>query len=81
MKVDIEGQRGAPEVQLVEAIAERPELRRLVDEIYFERHFYFDGKNFGWGKRMSAEKHGTVDDAVRLMHRLRVAGIRAHFWV
>ena len=62
---------------IVEAIAERPEIAALIDELYFEYHFYFDGHNFGWGS------HGTgdVDTAVSLMHRLRTLGIRAHFWI
>ena len=33
VKVDIDG---GPELAIVEAIAERPELARLVDELYFE---------------------------------------------
>ena len=75
IKVDIDT--SAIELAIVEAIAERPEIAALIDELYFEYHFYFDGHNFGWGR------HGTgdVDTAVSLMHRLRTLGIRAHFWI
>ena len=65
------------ELAIVEAIAERPEIAALIDELYFEYHFYYDGMNFGWGKAVS----GDVDTAMGLMHRLRALGIRAHFWI
>ena len=42
------------------AIAQLPELTRLVDEIFFEYHFYFDGRYIGW-----TETHNDVDDALR----------------
>ena len=45
LKVDIDG---GPELQIVESIARHPELSALVDEIFFEYHFYFDGIGFGW---------------------------------
>ena len=75
VKVDIDT--SAIELALVEAIAERPEVAALVDELYFEYHFYYDGMNFGWGKAVS----GDVDTAMGLMHRLRALGIRSHFWI
>ncbi len=75
VKVDIDT--SAIELAIVEAIAERPEIAALIDELYFEYHFYFDGHNFGWGGHVS----GDVDTAVSLMHRLRTLGIRAHFWI
>ena len=75
VKVDIDT--SAIELAIVEAIAERPEIAALIDELYFEYHFYFDGHNFGWGGAVS----GDVDTAVSLMHRLRTLGIRAHFWI
>ena len=74
-QVDIDT--SAIELAIVEAIAERPEIAALIDELYFEYHFYFDGHNFGWGGHVS----GDVDTAVSLMHRLRTLGIRAHFWI
>ena len=80
VKLDIEGQSGGPEVAIAEAIAMRPELVRLVDEFYFEYHFWFDGHNFGWGN-VKKEGSPNVDDALDLMRRLRKAGVRAHFWI
>ncbi|CAK9096508.1 unnamed protein product [Durusdinium trenchii] len=77
VKVDIDG---GPELAIVEAIAERPELARLVDELYFEYHFEFDF-DFGWGGSNWDGAGRTVDTAMNLMHRLRQAGIRAHFWI
>ena len=60
-------------------IANDDGLLALVDELFFEYHFRYDGShNFGWGK---LGKGQTVDDALRLMYRLRRAGIRSHFWI
>ena len=84
VKLDIEGQAGSPEVAIAEVIAAQPELVRLIDEFYFEYHYWFDGLNFGWGNipQPSASKPGpTVDTALNLMGRLRKAGVRAHFWI
>lgn len=75
VKVDIDG---GPELEIVEAIARRPELYELVDELYFEYHFEFDF-NFGWGNMDWQGR--TVDTAMSLMHRLRQVGIRSHFWI
>ena len=78
LKVDID----TPEIELnvVEALAARPELAALVDELFFEYHFYFDGHDFGWGPQDAAAL-ADVDDALLLMRRLRQQGIRAHFWI
>lgn len=82
IKLDIEGQVGSPELQIAQAIATRPHLARLVDEIYFEYHFYMDGLSFGWGRDWAKLKAlGNVDDALGLMRKLRQQGIRAHFWI
>ena len=72
--VDIDG---GPELPIVQVIEREPELYKLVDELYFEYHFYYDGMNFGWGNAVS----GDVDTAMGLMHRLRALGIRSHFWI
>lgn len=74
LKIDIDG---GPELQIVEAIANRPELAAVVDELLFEYHFWFDGLHFGWKPNHSE----TVDDALDLMHKLRRAGVRSHFWI
>ena len=74
VKVDIDTP--AAELTIMEAIADRPEIAALVDEIFFEYHFYFDGRYIGW-----EPVHNDVDDALRLMLRLRQAGVRAHFWI
>ena len=52
----------------------------LVDELFFEAHFYFDGINFGWGA-LGADRRHTVDEALALMRTLRERGIRSHFWI
>ncbi|EOD14380.1 hypothetical protein EMIHUDRAFT_356628, partial [Emiliania huxleyi CCMP1516] len=51
-------------------------LLGLIDEVFFEYHFKVRPE-FGWGNRMNA----TVNDALRLMQRLREKGVRAHFWI
>ena len=75
VKVDID----TPNVELtiMEAIAERPKIAALIDELYYEYHYYIDGMNFGWGRKVS----GDVDTALGLMRRLRELGVRAHFWI
>jgi len=52
----------------------------LVDELFFEAHFYFDGIQFGWGA-LGADRRHTVDEALALMRTLRERGIRSHFWI
>jgi len=82
VKLDIEGQMGSPELQIAQAIANNPRLARLVDEFYFEYHFYMDGMSFGWGRDWDKLKAmGNVDDALRLMRKLRQQGVRSHFWI
>lgn len=75
VKLDIDG---GPELEIAYGIASRPELAELVDELFFEYHFQFDGNNFGWGDAVS---HAAVDEAIKLMHHLRSLGIRSHFWI
>lgn len=53
----------------------------LVDELFFEYHYYFDGLNFGWGKLEHLKHTHNATSAMQLMTRLRRLGIRAHFWV
>ena len=120
LKVDID--HTPIELSVVKAIAEDPRLTALVDELFFEFHFWFDGLDFGWGggapavpaapsvqRRIIGRGHGrglaartatdarrldetraesdalrlnrTVDDALRLMRKLRERGVRAHFWI
>ena len=62
VKIDIDTP--AVELAIVEAIAERPEIAALIDELYFEYHFYFDGMGFGWGP--AAAVSGDVDTAMDL---------------
>jgi len=53
----------------------------LIDEFFFEYHFYFDGLNFGWGNLNHQRHVNNVTTALKTMRRLREAGMRAHFWV
>ena len=75
VKLDIDTP--SAELVIMEAIAESPEIAALIDELYFEYHFDFDGINFGWGEQVS----GDVDTALGLMRRLRELGVRSHFWI
>lgn len=54
---------------------------KLVDELFFEYHYYFDGLNFGWGEQEDIKDRHNARTAVNLMAKLRNMGIRAHFWV
>ena len=74
VKLDIDTP--AIEHTIIGALTQRPDLASLIDELFFEYHFYFDGLDFGWGG-----VNGDVDTALATMHRLRELGIRAHFWV
>jgi hypothetical protein len=65
------------EQTIVKALIEDDSLAALVDELFFENHYYFDGIGFGWGDLWT----GDVDSALAAMRKLRERGIRAHFWV
>lgn len=65
------------EMEIVDVIRNMSEL---VDEFYFEYHYYYDGFNFGWGKLEDVRDVHNADSALRLMSELRTAGIRSHFW-
>eukprot|EP00964_Phaeocystis_antarctica_P082243 scaffold51567_cov64-Phaeocystis_antarctica.AAC.1 len=75
VKLDIDTP--AIEQTIVAVLAQRPDLTALIDELFFEYHFYFDGLDFGWGKNVQ----GDVGTAIGTMYRLRSLGIRAHFWI
>lgn len=75
VKLDIDTP--AIEQTIIGALTQRPDLASLIDELFFEYHFYFDGLSFGWGSNVN----GDVDTALATMHRLRELGIRAHFWI
>ena len=53
----------------------------LVDELFFEYHFWLDGLDFGWGLKRKTPGIANVTTALHTMQRLRKKGIRAHFWV
>lgn len=75
VKLDIDTP--AIEQTIIAVLSQRPDLAALVDELFFEYHFDFDGMNFGWGSNVQ----GDVDTALGTMFRLRSLGIRAHFWI
>jgi len=83
IKVDIDNT--DVELTVIKGILERPEIFRLVDELYFEYHFNMDGLNFGCGTNMGNDKNGKVihdvDTAVKLIVDLRKKGIRTQFWI
>tara|TARA_B100000497_G_C7670941_1_gene404922 strand:- start:271 stop:1380 length:1110 start_codon:yes stop_codon:yes gene_type:complete len=84
LKVDIDG---GPELQIVETIANRPDLYILIDEMYFEYHYWYDGREFGWPKTINdgamtrSATSFNVDHALALFDKLRRVGIRGHFWI
>ena len=65
------------EMEIIDVIRN---MSDLVDEFYFEYHYYYDGLNFGWGTLDEVRDEHNADSALRLMSELRRAGIRAHFW-
>lgn len=76
IKLDID--HTSTEIQIIRVLEENA---HLVDEVFFEYHYYFDGLNFGWGKNDDLKPIHNVTSAIRLMTRLREKGIRAHFWI
>jgi hypothetical protein len=68
---------------IVKDMKNKPELTRLVDELYFEYHFNPDNMSFGWASAVGQPLNvpDTVDDALELMVGLRRKGIRAHWWI
>ncbi len=66
------------EMKIMEVIERHADL---VDELFFEYHYYFDDMNFGWGKLQNIKHAHNVTSAIQLMTHLRQKGIRAHFWV
>ena len=80
IKVDIDH---GPEIEIVRSIARTPALASLVDELFFEYHFWFDDLNFGWNSQRGGKMfvNDTVDDALSLMSKLRHKGVRAHWWI
>jgi len=80
VKLDIDN---VPAEQAIMRHIGRPQIARLVDELFFEYHFNFDNLNFGWQSQIGGVHHvnDTVDDALRLMQSMRRKGVRAHFWI
>ena len=76
VKLDIDNTEA--EMTIIDVIIKH---NKLVDELFFEYHYYFDGLNFGWGKQENIKHTHNVSTAVNLMAKLRNMGIRAHFWV
>lgn len=76
VKLDIDNTR--LEMTIIDVVIKHA---RLVDELFFEYHYYFDGLNFGWGSLANIRHTHNAWTAVNLMARLRRMGIRAHFWV
>ena len=76
VKLDVDG---GPERQIATELAEIPDLGALVDDFFFEWHYHFDGRDFGWGQL--DPRMNWVDDALALMQKLRRRGVRAHWWV
>ena len=66
------------EMEIIKVIEE---YAHLVDELFFEYHYYFDGLNFGWGNLNHIKGEHNATTAITLMRKLRKKGIRAHFWI
>lgn len=75
MKLDIDNTQ--EEMKIIDVILRR---HRLVDELFFEYHFYFDGLDFGWGTLESQKRKHNATSAIALMLKLRHLGVRTHFW-
>ena len=60
VKLDIDTP--AIEQTIIAVLAQRPDLAALIDELFFEYHFDFDGFDFGWG---------TIECKGRRRHRDR----------
>jgi hypothetical protein len=67
------------EVALAEQILDSgdPRLAKIIDHFYLEHHVYMEELSSNWGGTMQ----GSIQDSLHLFHRLRQAGVAAHFWV
>ena len=79
VKIDID--HTETELSIVHAIINSPALSSLIDELFFEYHFFFDAYTVIAQAWHVHDPRHTVDHALRLLHRLRMRGIRAHFWI
>ena len=85
VKVDVDDSR--VEESVVWAIAHDRYLASLVDELFFEYHFFGEPRFIlGWGIRNNPAfpqswTNATVATALDLMRKLRERGIRGHFWI
>lgn len=76
-----------PELQIAETIANRPDLYKLIDEMYFEYHYWYDDLEFGWSQTINdnemprSRTSFNVDIALELFNKLRRVGVRVHFWI
>ena len=76
-----------PELQIAETIANRPDLYKLIDEMYFEYHYWYDDLEFGWSHTINdnemprSRTSFNVDTALELFNKLRRVGVRVHFWI
>ena len=66
------------EMEIIKVLEENA---HLIDELFFEYHYYFDGKHFGWGINQHKKPYHNATSAISLMTRLRKKGIRSHFWI
>ena len=82
LKLDID----TPEVEMeiIRRLVDDPELLELVDEFFFEHHFWLPEMNLVWyGKPYPspAPTADTLADSYKLFLALREKGVRAHAWV
>lgn len=76
IKLDIDNTE--EEMKILDVIKKR---HSLVDELFFEYHYFFDGLDFGWGENSHLKSFHNATSAVRRMVELRKLGIRSHFWI
>ena len=83
LKLDID----TPEVEnkIVSEILSDPSVSGLIDEFYFEQHYYCPFmEHCGWGNKMPSELSGLkldIGNSLQMFRRLRELGIRAHMWI
>ena len=63
------------EQHIMKEILENPELTVLIDELFFEDHYFFDGLNFGWNalepKRKDRKRRKKVAEGAPFMDEMK----------
>ena len=80
LKLDIDPDCRIEEALIAQILGDQRLLDRI-DELYYEHHVHLSPMSMkGWKLSLTTTTQ-TLPDSIRLFHKLRAAGVRAHSWV